>query len=67
MSKPASKMDLSAQAKKIVEQHVQAIDVAGDEAAKKLTSAASIGPPSPDASRRASNAARRVRPARMPA
>ena len=42
MSKPASKMEPSAQAKKLVEQHVQAIDTTGDEATKKLTSASSV-------------------------
>jgi hypothetical protein len=42
VSKSAPKMEPSAQAKKIVEQHVLAIDVSGDEATKKLTSAASV-------------------------
>ena len=42
MTKPAFKMDLSAQAKKIVEQHIHAIDSAGEEAARKLTSAGSV-------------------------
>ncbi|HLF93583.1 MAG TPA: hypothetical protein VJB14_08975, partial [Planctomycetota bacterium] len=42
MSKTAPKMEPSAQAKKIVERHVQAIDQAGDEATKKLTSATTV-------------------------
>ena len=42
MSKIAPKMEPSAQARKIVEQHAQAIDTAGDEVSKKLTSAQSV-------------------------
>ena len=42
MTKPASRMEPSAQAKKLVEQHVHAIDAQGDESGKKLTSAQSV-------------------------
>lgn len=42
MSKSASKMEPSPQARKIVERHALAIDTAGDEASRKLTSAATV-------------------------
>ena len=41
-SKSAAKMDLSPQAKKLIEQHTRAIDNAADESVKKLTSPASV-------------------------
>jgi hypothetical protein len=42
VTKPAARMEPSPQAKKLVEQHVHAIDTHGDEAARKFTSAQSV-------------------------
>ena len=42
MTKPAVKMDPPPQARKIVEQHTRAIDLAQEEAVRKITSAASV-------------------------
>jgi hypothetical protein len=42
VTKPAVKMDPPPQARKIVEQHTRAIDLAQEEAVRKITSAASV-------------------------
>ena len=42
MSKASDKMDLSPQARKLIEQHTRAIETQGDETSKKLTSAGAV-------------------------
>jgi hypothetical protein len=42
VSKPSEKMGLSVQAKKLIERHSRAIDESAEEAARKLSSAASV-------------------------